>query len=77
MKCGFQAAQLLGFQYDTGKILSLARREQIDAVTVFGKHGGGLADIAMGGVGGANEPLWHANEPDALAAAKAAWMKDK
>lgn len=64
MRCGVKAAKLLGFQYDTGKILSIARKEQIDDVTVYGPHGGGIADIAFGGIVGANPAIWHAEEPN-------------
>lgn len=58
--CGSRAARLLGFEYDTGKILSIARKEMIDSVTVCGPHGGGMGDIAIGGVAGASAPMWHA-----------------
>jgi len=55
-KCGIQAANLLGFCHDTGKILSIAKKEQIDSVTVYG---------AFPGIVGANLPQWHANNPGA------------
>ncbi|MBE3087998.1 MAG: hypothetical protein IMZ71_02625 [Chloroflexi bacterium] len=67
--CGWQAAKHLGFQFDTGKILSIARGEMIDGVSVYGTHGGGLGDIAMNGIGGANAPEWHAQKPDVPSAA--------
>lgn len=67
-KCAWKVMQLFGFQYDTGKLLSIAGKEMIDSVTVFGPHGGGIEDIAVGGVAGANAPEWHAQEPGALSA---------
>ena len=78
--CGSQAARLLGFCFDTGKILSVARKEQIDGVSVYGPHGGGFGDIAMNGVAGANPPQWHAGNTEALPAAamvreEAPWMR--
>ena len=63
--CGWKAARLLGFQYDTGKILSLARKESITDVTVYGAHGGGLGDIAMTGVHSAGLPSIAVGVPDA------------
>ena len=66
--CGYQAAWGLGFQYDTGKILSRARGEMIDGVSVCGPNGGGIMDIAMNGMGGASPARWHAEAPDALVA---------
>jgi hypothetical protein len=63
-KCSWKALRLLGFQYDTGKILSLARREMIDEVKVHGPHGGGIDDIALNGVGGAHGLEWHTQKPD-------------
>lgn len=66
--CGCNAANRLGFQYDTGKILSLSRGDMIDGVEIHGPHGGGLADIAMNGVGGAHGLRWHSQRPKALLA---------
>ena len=66
--CGSHAAKLLGFCYDTGKILSLARGEMVDGVEVHGPNGGGLEDIAINGIGGSHGLQWHAEKPNALVA---------
>jgi len=78
--CGSQAARLLGFCYDTGKILSVARGEMIDGVEVHGPNGGGIADIAINGVAGASAPHWHAEKAKELPMAlmvreQAPWMR--
>jgi len=41
-KCGWKAARLLGFAFDTGKILSCAREEYVTDATVCGANGGGM-----------------------------------
>ena len=74
-RCGSIAARKLGFFYDTGKILSESRKEMIDGVSVCGPNGGGIADIAFGGVAGASPARWHAEEPDALPATCLDWRK--
>ena len=72
--CGCHAANLLGFQYDTGKILSLARGDVIKSVEVHGPNGGGLEDIAMNGVGGAHNLRWYSQRPKKLPASRAYWL---
>ena len=68
--CGYRAAILLGFQYDTGKILSLSRVDMIDGVEVHGPNGGGISDIALNGIGGAHGLRWHSQNPAAPIAAR-------
>lgn len=79
-KCGHQAARLLGFCYDTGTILSVARRGMIDGAEVHGPNGGGLEDIAFNGVGGGHGIRWHEGSPNELPARcmvreEAPWMR--
>jgi len=80
MGCGSQALRLLGFCYDTGMILSVARKEQVDGADVHGPNGGGLGDIAINGVGGVHNARWHANAESALPMGRmvreeAPWMR--
>ena len=49
-RCGNRAVRLLGFCHDTGKILSIARQEQIDHLDQYGLkwHGANPSAPLMG-----------------------------
>ena len=64
--CGSKAARLLGFQFDTGKILSMAQREYVTGCQLHQT----IADIAFNGVTqGANTTHTAAPKPEIPAAA--------
>jgi len=66
-KCGSTAANLLGFCYDTGKILSLARKEMVDGCQLTQS----MDDIIVYGIkDGMNTVDWHAENPKAPIAAR-------
>jgi len=61
-KCGWMAARLLGYQQDTGKILSIAKKETVVAATLHQS----ITNLAVNGFTGGADVLCGANSPESL-----------